>query len=61
MKIIVDQDGAKGIEMLADLALKNSGIQALQLVTQIIQASKLEENDDTTASTAPVQVDTNNN
>ncbi len=45
MKIIVDTAGAKGIEMLADLALKNAGIQALQLVTQVIQASKLEDTD----------------
>jgi len=44
MKIEVDQEGAKHIELIADLALKSGGIKALQLVNVVISNAKLDEN-----------------
>jgi len=43
MKIEVDKEGAKHIELVCDLALKSTGIKALQLVNAVIASAKLEE------------------
>ena len=46
MKIQVDKEGAKAIEQLCDIALRQSGLQNLTPVNQILQSTKLLENEE---------------